>query len=61
MAKNTAPENDQAPQDPVDKHGPKYDQDVSISSWLRNGDATTKPSFDSTAARLSGGKHRDAP
>jgi hypothetical protein len=29
-----------------DNAGGKYDNDVSIKSWLRNGDATSKPSFD---------------
>jgi hypothetical protein len=28
------------------EHGPGYDNDVSKRSWLQNGDATTKPSFD---------------
>lgn len=36
----------QAPQFPEDQRGPKYDNDVPLSGWLRNGDATTKPSFD---------------
>lgn len=36
----------QAPQSKNDKQDTKYDNDVSISSWLRNGDATTKPGFD---------------
>jgi hypothetical protein len=27
-------------------HGPGYDNDVKKSSWLQNGDATTKKSFD---------------
>lgn len=36
----------QAPQAVNDKHGAKYDNDVSISSWLRSGDATSKPGYD---------------
>jgi hypothetical protein len=36
----------QANQFPENAHGPGYDSDVSIKSWLRNGDATSKPSFD---------------
>ena len=43
----------QAPQSVNDRHGEKYDNDVSIKSWLRNGDATTKPGFDK---HRSGGK-----
>lgn len=36
---------DQAPQDPVDQHGPQYDNDVPLSGWLRGPDATKKPGF----------------
>jgi hypothetical protein len=36
---------DQAPQCPDDKHGPKYDNDVPLSGWLRGPDATKKPGF----------------
>jgi hypothetical protein len=36
----------QANQFREDAHGPGYDNDVSKRSWLQNGDATTKPSFD---------------
>jgi hypothetical protein len=36
----------QANQAPEDRHGPGYDNRVNINSWLRNGDATSKPSFD---------------
>jgi hypothetical protein len=39
----------QAPQmieDAHDNRGGRYDNDVSADSWLRNGDATTKASFD---------------
>jgi hypothetical protein len=43
----------QAPQSVNDRHGDNYDNDVSISSWLRNGNATTKPGFDK---HRSGGK-----
>ncbi len=53
----------QKPQAPEDRQGPGYDNDVP-SNWLRGmgtGGATGKPSFDSTAKRLAGGKHRDTP
>jgi len=33
------------PQCPEDKHGPKYDNDVSVDSWLRS-DGTKRPDFD---------------
>lgn len=33
-------------QAPEDRVGPKYSNIVPITSWLRNGDATTKPGFD---------------
>ena len=36
---------DQPPQFPEDKHGPKYDNDVPLSGWLRGKDATKKPGF----------------
>lgn len=36
------------PQAPMDRTGPGYSNDVSLKSWLRNGDATTKPGFDHT-------------
>jgi hypothetical protein len=35
----------QAPQAPEDKHDSKYDNDVSLSGWLRGPDATKKPGF----------------
>lgn len=41
----------QAPQSVNDRHGSKYNNDVSIDSWLRNGNATTKPSFDGKKGR----------
>lgn len=37
---------EQKPQAYCDRQGPKYDNDVSLKSWLRNGNAETKPSFD---------------
>jgi len=37
--------NEQAPQAPEDKHGPKYDNDVPLSGWLRGTDATKRPGF----------------
>lgn len=38
----------QAPQDPIDKHGPKYDNDTP-SNWLRGmPSACDKPGFDHT-------------
>jgi hypothetical protein len=33
----------QKPQDPVDKHGPGYDNDVPTNSWLRGGNESGKP------------------
>ncbi len=44
----TSPGDDccQKPQCPEDKQAPGYENDVPITSWLRNGDACTKPSFD---------------
>lgn len=36
---------DNEPQCPEDKHGPGYDNDVPLNSWLRD-DATKKPDFD---------------
>jgi hypothetical protein len=38
-------------QDPEDRHGPKYDNEVDIKSWLRNGNAATKPGFDKSPPR----------
>ena len=34
------------PQTPSNQREPGYHNDVSLSSWLRNGDACSKPSFD---------------
>jgi len=42
------PAQEQKPQAYCDRQGPGYDNDVSLKSWLRNGDATTKPGFDHT-------------
>jgi hypothetical protein len=50
---------EQPPQCPEDKHGPGYDDDVSLSSWLRNGNATTKPSFDKGNAWRGGKLRKD--
>lgn len=36
------------PQGYCDRQGPGYDNDVPLSGWLRNGDATGKPGFDKT-------------
>lgn len=36
----------QKPQAAEDRPAPGYDNDVPLSSWLRNGDACSKPSFD---------------
>ncbi len=44
--KPSKPLRDNEPQDIEDRHDEGYDNDVKLSSWLRNGDATTKPSFD---------------
>lgn len=49
---------DYLPQAPEDKQYPGYANDVSISSWLRNGNATTMPHFDKGNA-WRGGKLRD--
>lgn len=46
--KGGTPEQEHRPQSYCDRQGPGYDNDVKLSSWLRNGDATTKPSFDKT-------------
>lgn len=35
----------QKPQDPIDQHGPKYDNDVPADSWLRS-EGEKKPAFD---------------
>jgi len=45
------PKDRHAPQDPVDKHGPGYENDTP-NNWLRgaNQDATTKPNFDKGSA-----------
>jgi len=40
------PGNTNANQFPENEFGPKYSNDVDISSWLRNGRADTKPGFD---------------
>lgn len=40
--KTVFPQENQAPED---KHGPKYDNDVPLSGWLRGPDATKKPGF----------------
>jgi hypothetical protein len=48
MAKDKAGDCCQAPQDPIDKHGAKYDNDVA-SNWLRGmgpKEAEGKPGFD---------------
>lgn len=42
------------PQDIEDRHDAKYDNDVPLSSWLRNGKADTKPSFDKDNAWRKG-------
>lgn len=34
------------PQDPTNKHGKGYSNDVSNSGWMRGGDATKRPGFD---------------
>ena len=36
------------PEFKVDQQGDKYTNDVPLSSWLRNGNACSKPSFDHT-------------
>lgn len=46
------------PQAPEDRQGPHYDNDTPLSSWLRNGNATTKPAFDKSNA-WRGGKLRN--
>ena len=59
MARKHEAEGDcQKPQDPIDHHGEKYGNDVPVSSWLRDGNATTKPSFDKGNA-WRGGKLRN--
>jgi hypothetical protein len=49
MAKEKASESQQAPCCPEDKHGPSYDNDVPVNSWLIGGGpggAEDNPSFD---------------
>jgi len=50
---------EQKPQQPADQHGPGYDNDVSTKSWLRNGDATSKPAFDQGNAWRGGKLRKD--
>jgi len=50
---------EQKPQQPADQHGPGYDNDVSTKSWLRNGDATSKPQFDQGNAWRGGKLRKD--
>jgi hypothetical protein len=38
-----SPKDVHGPQDPVDKHGPGYDNEVPVSSWLRGGSESGKP------------------
>jgi hypothetical protein len=40
----------QAPQDPVDRHGPGYDNDVAPNSWLRGMGGVPYPHFDAGAS-----------
>ena len=46
LGRNVEHQAPQMPEDAHDNRGGRYDNDVSADSWLRNGDATTKPSFD---------------
>jgi hypothetical protein len=41
-------------QAPEYKHDRGYDNDVEISSWLSNGDATSRPGFDKSNAGRQG-------
>ncbi len=44
-ASKMRPASEQAPEFPSEQHGPKYDNDVPLSGWLRGTDATKKPGF----------------
>jgi hypothetical protein len=62
LARATIPKpaaDEQAPQSYCDKHAASYDNTVPLDSWLRNGDACSKPSFDKQNAWRGGKLRKD--